>query len=175
MKKIFVGVILVSLPLAVWPLLRPPPLGAQSAPATCQQIIEDQLVPLKTKSEQSLTAYERLFEGSQRSLDFIANNLAQMALDASALDQRSEELDNLWEDFVAAEHDYSKRLDGLLVLSETCAQDSSFENSLRAALSARDRLETAAEQLVEFFGSDLESTLEAVERQLEEIPQTPSR
>ena len=173
-KRLFAGLLFAGLLLTAWPLPRPPLLGAQSQPPPCRQLIEDQLGPLKVKSDQNLVAYERLFEAGQKSLDFIANNLAQMALDASPLEGRAEDLQSLWDDFADAERGYSERLDELLAGAEDCA-GGRFAAELQAALSARDRLEIAAERLVGFFGPELEAALEAVERQLEEVPQTSSR
>ena len=151
----------------------PDPAFARSLPETggCLGILEREVPALQNRLEDSVPPYERLLEAARRSLDFVDNNLAQMALDRAALAGLAEKLDSAEEDFATARQAYAAGLDRLLEFGPACADDGpAFAAAARETLLERRRLEEAAGAAVDLVEVDFETAFGRIDRQLMEVP-----
>ena len=176
---------------------RPPALRAQSAPLeaapnqapatlsieraqliveTCPDLIDNEIEALRAQLFGKIGAYQRLITAAQLSLDFIINNLAQMAFEQAVLEPLPLQLETVAENFNQAHRSYDDSLEHLLDFGADCAgQELAFANALQDMISKRQKLEMAAEELIELISSDFSAAFDQLEKKLIELHQQTSQ
>ena len=142
-----------------------------AAVADCLEITQSQVPALQSQLETSAQAYERLFEAARLTLDFVDNNLAQMALDREALAGLTDRLTLAEDNFAAARQTYAVSLERLLELGPVCQDDSAafFAAAEETALK-RQHLEAAAADVIRLIEINFAAAFEGVEQQLMKVP-----
>ena len=137
----------------------------------CQNIIDRDIPALSIQKEDKAEKYNQLISTAQTSLDFIANNQAQMAQDTSSVDALKEELRKIREDFSLALNLYDASLIKLSILGSDCqSQPLAFIAGLKDLFNQRQLVEGIAGNLLDFIEMKFKTTvnqLETEERGLE--------
>ena len=142
------------------PGANPPPVIAD-----CLETTQSQVPALQSQLETSAQAYERLLEAARLSLNFVDNNLAQMALDREALDGLLDRLTLAEDNFVAARQAYATSLERLLELAAVCQDDpAAFLAAAEETALERQRLEAAAAAITRLIEIDFTAAFEDIER-----------
>ena len=157
------------------PAVNNPSANRPPAIADCLETTQSQVPALQSQLETSAQAYERLLEAARLSLNFVDNNLAQMALNREALDGLLDRLTLAEDNFAAARQAYATSLERLLELGAVCQDDpAAFLAAAEETALERQRLEAAATAATRLIEIDFTAAFEDIERLLMEVPsQTP--
>ena len=181
--------------LALILLEQPPALRAQSAPLetapaamtlslesasavseVCPDLIANEVQALEAQLIEKSGDYERLITAARLSLDFIINNLTQMAFQQGVVESLPLELETRAANFDQAYLSYNDSLKYLLDLGENCARpEAAFMAAFQDMMSKRQKLETAAQAIVELISSDFAAAFDELEKKLMEVPQQTSQ
>ena len=181
--------------LALILLEQPPVLRAQSAPletapaaltlslesapavsAVCPDLIANEVQALEAQLIEKSGDYERLITAARLSLDFIINNLTQMAFEQGVVESLPLELETRAAKFDQAYRSYDDSLEYLLDFGENCAQqEAAFMAAFQDMISKRQKLEMAAQAIVELISLDFAAAFDELEKKLMEVPQQRSQ
>ena len=168
-----------SAPLETAPAPGAMTLSIESAPAIsgiCPGLIANEVQALRAQLAEKSGDYERLITAARLSLDFIINNLTQMAFKQELVESLPLELETRAANFDQAYRSYDDSLEHLLDLGAHCAQQEvAFMVAFQDMMSKRQKLEMAAQEIVELISSDFATAFDELEKKLMEVPQQTSQ
>ncbi len=193
---VIVAIFFLAAILALILLDQPPALRAQSAPLetapaaamtlsiesaqaiseVCPDLIENEVKALRAQLVEKVGDYEHLIMAAQLSLDFIINNLTQMAFKQEVLESLPLELATRAENFEQAHRSYNDSLEYLFNFGANCVeQEAAFIAAFQDMMSKRQKLEMAAQEIVGLISSDFAAAFDELEKKLMEVPQQTSQ
>ena len=126
----------------------------------CREIINQSIVALKIKLTSDRQKYDFFFETTNNSLNFIANNLQQIAYNPDTLNGLIGDFQVLQTGFLSALEVYQSSLNELMLLSDTCSdQPEVFVSRLKQAYLNREVVLSSVEGLIYFTENDLTDIL----------------
>ena len=133
----------------------------------CREIINQSIVALELKLTADRQKYDFFFEATNNSLNFIANNLRQIAHTSDKINGLTGELQVLQTGFLSALDLYQNSLNELMALSDTCSdQPEVFVSRLRQVYLKRGVVLSSIEELIHFIENDLTEILSDLEEEL---------
>ena len=126
----------------------------------CREIINQSIVALEIKLTADRQKYDFFFEATNNSLNFIANNLQQIAHTPDKINGLTSELQVLQMGFLSALDLYQSSLNELMALSDTCSdQPEVFVGLLRQVYLKRGVVLISIEELIYFIENDFTEIL----------------
>ena len=126
----------------------------------CREIINQSIVALEIKLTSDRQKYDFFFEATNNSLNFIANNLQQIAHDPDKINGLTGELQVLQTGFLSALDLYQSSLNELMALSDICSdQPEVFVSRLKQVYLNRGVVLSSVEELIYFIENDLTEIL----------------